>query len=275
MTALPRKTLHRFELAGSVIHAWIAGPTEGPLIALSHGASMDHQMFDQQLNDLTSAGYRVLVWDMRGHGKSKPMGRTPLSVRDLADDLLAILDSLGTDYPVCFGGHSLGGYVAQDIVLTHPDRVACLVIIGCSCMTLPLRRWESLALKSSPYMLRLFPEGYLHKLVAKSTALRPDVQEYALEATGKLNKQEFFQVWKAVSLAARPMPDYRIEQPLFLAHGDQDRAGNIAATSPRWAERDPICLYKVIPDASHNANQDNPEAFNHVLLNFLEQHYQQ
>lgn len=61
--------------------------------------------------------------------------------------------------------------------------------------------------------------------------------------------------------------------PLLLTHGEHDRTGNIARIEPAWAERDPHCRYELVPDASHNANQDNADFFNEVLPNFLSEHY--
>ena len=69
------------ERAGSRIHAGTDGPDGGPLVALTHGASMDHRMFEPQLEPLTTAGYRVLTWDLRGHGRSKPICWAPMSLR--------------------------------------------------------------------------------------------------------------------------------------------------------------------------------------------------
>ncbi|MER6948692.1 alpha/beta hydrolase [Nonomuraea sp. NPDC000554] len=40
----------------------------------SHGAGADHVMFDAQSNYLRAQGYRVITWDMRGHGLSRPAG---------------------------------------------------------------------------------------------------------------------------------------------------------------------------------------------------------
>jgi 3-oxoadipate enol-lactonase len=56
----------------------------------------------------------------------------------------------------------------------------------------------------------------------------------------------------------------------LLTHGDQDRAGTIRRDAPRWAASDPLIEYIVIPEAHHNANQDNPRFFNRILLEFLE-----
>lgn len=259
--------------AGSQIHAWLAGPTNGPLIVLSHGASMNHEMFDEQLGPLLGAGYRVLTWDIRGHGRSQPIGRIPIDVADIAEDLLAILDHLDAPGPICVGGQSLGGYVAQELVYREPERVAALFVIGSTCITMPIALWEQWALRSSPWWFAPWPWRHLKRTVANSTALRPEVRTYAEAAIGTMSKSDFVQIWRGVARSMRPEAGYQIDLPLLLTHGDQDRTGNIARTAPAWAARDTFCRYEVIPDASHNANQDNPEHFNRVLLEFLAEHY--
>jgi 3-oxoadipate enol-lactonase len=269
----PKHTEHVVARAGSQIHAWLSGPAGGPLIVLSHGASMDHGMFNEQLGPLVGAGYRVLTWDIRGHGRSQPIGRVPIDVANMAEDLLAILDHLDISGSICVGGQSLGGYVAQELVYREPGRVAAVVIIGSTCITMPIARWEQWALKSSPWWFVPWPWSHLKRTVAKSTALRPQVRAYAEAAIGTMSKTDFIQIWRGVARSMRPEAGYRIDVPLLLTHGDQDRTGNIARTAPAWAARDPHCRYEVIPHASHNANQDNPEHFNRLLLDFLAEHY--
>lgn len=260
-------------VAGSQVHAWVTGPASCPLIALSHGASMDHRMFDEQLVSLVGAGYRVLTWDIRGHGRSKPIGHIPITVADMAGDLLAILDHLDVSDPICLGGQSLGGYVAQELVYREPERVAALIVIGSTCITMPIAQWELWALQSSPWWFVPWPWSHLKRTVAKSTALRPELRTYAESAIGTMSKSEFVQIWRGVARSMRPEAGYRIDVPLLLTHGDRDRTGNIARTAPAWAARDPYCRYEVIPNASHNANQDNSEHFNRILLDFLSEHY--
>ena len=260
------KTVRR---SGSTIHYWLAGPEDGRLVTFTPGASMDHRMFDEQVSVVASAGYRVLTWDVRGHGRSKPIGED-LSVPAVVEDLLTLMDLSGHEKAV-FVGQSLGGYVAQEALFRHPGRVEALVLIGSTDITALPSRLEYWALRLSPIMFRLWPYGNLRKQIAKNTALKPWVRSYAYEATGMLSKEEFVTVWKAVAGVLHEEPGYRIERPLLLTHGERDRTGNVAKVAPGWAEREPDCRYEVIPQASHNANQDNPAFFNCLLLDFLEQ----
>lgn len=60
--------------SGSEIHYWVTGLEDGPLVAFTHGATMDYRMFDPQVGPVVNAGYRVLTWNVRGHRRSKPIG---------------------------------------------------------------------------------------------------------------------------------------------------------------------------------------------------------
>jgi pimeloyl-ACP methyl ester carboxylesterase len=54
-----------------------------------------------------------------------------------------------------------------------------------------------------------------------------------------------------------------------IAYGASDRSGKVQAYCDRWAEQENRDL-KIIPNAAHNANMDNPEAFNQILGGFLQ-----
>jgi 3-oxoadipate enol-lactonase len=71
---------------------------------------------------------RVIRIDQRGHGRSEaPAG--PYSRTNLASDVIAVLDAEGIDKTILVG-HSMGGIVAMQTALDHPDRIAGLVLIG-------------------------------------------------------------------------------------------------------------------------------------------------
>jgi len=255
--------------AGSLIHYWAVGPDEAPVVVLTHGASMDHRMFDDQLAALLDAGYRVLGWDVRGHGISKPIG-TAFSVPVVVEDLVAILDRLGID-EVALVGQSFGGYVSQEFLFRHPARVSALAVVGATDITTVPSTLEYVALRLSPYLFRIWPAGHLRKTIAERTAETEAVKRYAYNATSQLSKREFVTVWKGVATALHAEPGYVIERPFLLTHGALDGTGTIVRDAPSWAEKGPNCRYEVVPEAGHNANQDNPAFFNRVLLEFLEQ----
>ena len=264
--APPDATHATLEHAGCALHYWLSGPAAGPLVVLTHGAAMDHHAFDLQLPALVST-FRVLRWDVRGHGLSRPTG-TPFSVAQAADDLRALLDHLGAAQAILVG-HSLGGNISQELVFRAPERVRALAACGCTCNTLALSTLEQLQLKLVGPLLRLYPYDLLKRQSARASANRPDVQQYLYEVFGNLSKAEFGQILLATTASLHAEPGYRIRQPLLLTHGADDRTGNISAIAPIWARREPDCRYAVIPNAGHVLQMDNPDAFNRLLLAFL------
>lgn len=261
---------------GTELHYWTTGPDTAPLVVFTHGATLDHRMFDAQVRPVTAAGFQVLTWDMRGHGMSKPIGQG-FTLELAADDLLAILDHLGHD-AVTLIGQSFGGYVTQRFTFLHPDRINAMVIIGCTDLAARPSALMRLARRLLPPLLPVFPIGNFRKRTVAELSLKPEVTERAYEATGHLSKAEFIKIIKAgvdcLGIDAGFGDDYTVPVPFLLTHGAADRAngGIFTRSAPAWAARQPSCTYAVIPDAGHTANEDHPDAFNHVLLNFLARH---
>ena len=258
--------------SGCPIHYWLSGPEDAPPVVFSHGAMMDHHMFDAQVPSVAER-YRVITWDMRGHGSSRPIGDIGegLLIQDLIEDLVALIEHLGYE-KVSLVGQSLGGHLAQDVVFSYPERVTSLATVGSSCSTIKHSKLDRAALRLTPPLFKVWPEENLRKQTVENIAVTPEVREYAHEAMRQLTKEDFMKVWNAVAGLLHHEPGYRIEHPLLITHGEEDKAGNIKKVSPKWAERDPNSRYVVVPAAGHNANQDNPEFFNRILLEFLDEH---
>jgi pimeloyl-ACP methyl ester carboxylesterase len=251
------------------IHYWVAGAEDAPLIVLTHGAGMDHRMFDPQIEPLVDAGYRVLTWDVRGHGLSKPLG-DEFTMELAAADLLALLDELAVEQAILVG-QSMGGYISQYAYLAQPERVRALAMIGSMSVTQPYSEFEMQALAASQSLLANFPYPALIQITAGRVAELPDVQEYVREAMAQLTHDEFNSIWAGVATAisADGVPNRPLEVPLLITHGANDTSGLIRAKAPAWVAAEPQVTYVVIPAAAHNANQDNAAFFNETLLAWL------
>ncbi len=270
MSNLAEFVEHQLTRAGCTLHYWLAGPEDRPLVALLHGATMDHGMFQPQLNALADH-YRVLTWDTRGHGKSRPVSGD-FRLEDCADDLAAILDQLQVQQAVIVG-QSMGGIIAQYVYLRHPERVRAMGMIGSVPIAMPYNRWEVWALKATLPLFDIWPYNHFVKTVVNSIAVQPEVREYARQTIQSLSREDFLTIWKAVSVAVNTtgLPGHQIQVPLLLTHGDQDKTGTIRRDMPKWAKQEPDVRYVIIPNAGHNANQDNPVFFNQVLLDWLKE----
>jgi pimeloyl-ACP methyl ester carboxylesterase len=181
------------------------------------------------------------------------------------------LDSLGAQQVVLVG-QSMGGSISQYLYLTHPERVLAMVMIGAISIAFPYSRWDIALVKASLPLMALWPYGHFKRTLAKTTAVKPDVQAYALATVSKLTQREFLRIWKGVTLSInqKGLPGHYIRVPLLLTHGEHDATGAIRRDAPKWAAYEPDVEYVVISDAGHNANQDNPQLFNQLLLKFLQ-----
>jgi pimeloyl-ACP methyl ester carboxylesterase len=100
----------------------------GTPLVLTHGYSASLEMWREQVAPL-SAKYRLVIYDSRGHGKTTaPADMDQYGIaRDYVGDKLALMDHLGIEQAYV-GGLSMGGMIAQEFALQHPDRVKALLL---------------------------------------------------------------------------------------------------------------------------------------------------
>jgi len=266
MTTEPSLQENILERKGCHIHYWEGGPEGRPLVVFTHGAAVDHRSFNAQV-PVVARDYRVLNWDVRGHGRSQP-ALEPFSVPEAVDDLLAILDRLGAQ-KATFVGHSNGAYISQELAFRQPERVQAIVIADATCITWPRSAFDRWILRSSAAIMGPMPFEMLKKGGLPYLSNRQAVRDYAYEAFSMLTKPQFIAIWNGVITCLHDEPNYKITQPMLLVHGDKDQTGDIKQIAPKWAAASPNCEYHVIPNALHMAPMDNPEFFNKVLMDFL------
>jgi 3-oxoadipate enol-lactonase len=263
----PTITEYVLERKSCPLHYWLGGLEGRPLVVFTHGACVDHHSFDPHI-PVVAQRYRVLNWDVRGHGKSQPMGE-PFSLPLAVEDLLAIVDQLGYKKAV-FVGHSNGTYISQELAFRHPERVQALVIADGTCITWQHTAFGNWIIHISGDLMGLFPFQTLKKAGLSQVSANKAIQDYTYQAYSVIPKENFLAIWKGLTKGLHAEPDYKITQPLLLMHGDQDAMGDIKKIAPAWASREPNCQYVVIPNARHFAVLDNPQFFNKSLMDFLD-----
>ncbi|WP_433431010.1 alpha/beta fold hydrolase [Nonomuraea sp. CA-141351] len=100
------------------------GDPASPPLLLIHGRTANHNDWNG-ITQHFAARYRVLALDLRGHGASDYPGS--YAVTEMAEDVVALLDHLGIERATLIG-HSLGGVVAYQVAMNHPERVERLVL---------------------------------------------------------------------------------------------------------------------------------------------------
>ena len=105
-----------------------SGPKEAPTLVLLHGFGASLQTWDPWVSELEK-DKRVVRFDVPGFGLSGPAANNDYS--DTADvaRLLALLDQLGLQQ-VALGGHSMGGRIAWNFAVAHPERVSHLILVS-------------------------------------------------------------------------------------------------------------------------------------------------
>jgi len=110
------------ELSDGTIHYRLEGPEDGPLIVMVHGYSTPNFVFEQNVDPLIDAGFRVLRYDHFGRGWSdRPKTQYDADLYDRA--LLELLDHLQLAAPFGLVGLSMGGLIASEFTARHPERV--------------------------------------------------------------------------------------------------------------------------------------------------------
>lgn len=233
---------------------------EGPAILLSHGYSATSEMWRGQIEAL-SRRHQLIVWDMRGHGRSDyPQEVSAYSEEATVADMAALLDAVGADRAIV-GGLSLGGYMSLAFHRVHPDRVHALLIID----TGPgfkndeaRKRWNQRALD---YASRFGAEG-----LAYLRTLSPEMAMSTHRSADGLVRAAHGMLTQRNDRVIQSLPDIRV--PSLIIVGANDTA--FLAAADYMAAKIPLAAKVVIPNAGHSANIDQPELFNQAVLQFLD-----
>jgi len=230
---------------------------DGVPALLIHGAGENHLVWPIGLRRLPGTiGYAI---DLPGHGKSTGMGRS--TIADYAAWAISFLDALHIEMAV-FIGHSLGGALAQQLALTHPNRTTALVLMA-----------TGAKLRVAPQLLDLAHNDFSAAvdLIAEwewGSAAPAEIKE--------LGKQQLLLNSPVVML-----DDYRacdafdvreqlktIISPTLIIAGDADRMTPLKHAT-FMAEQIPGARLHVIPAAGHMVMLEAADAVTQAVIDFL------
>jgi pimeloyl-ACP methyl ester carboxylesterase len=285
---------------GTRLHVATAGPADGPPVVLLHGFPELGYSWRHQIPALAHAGYRLLVPDLRGFGRSDVPEATEAYAMDvLARDVLAILDAQGTPTATLIG-HDWGADVAWKTAWMHPDRVSA--VAGISVPFIPRAPAPPLEILRAnlgeDFYIVFFQEEAAERALARDvrrtlTTTRQwsrgwaaetdedprlprhlsqddlDVYVEAFERTGFRGGLSYYRNIDRNWTLTEPFADRRIEQPALFITGERDSVVKFmpAAAMDGWVTdlRDVV----VVPGAGHWVNQERPAEVNGALLRWL------
>ncbi len=248
------------------IYYEINGPDHGPAIVFTHGVGLNSKYYDSQVSFLKDK-YRVLTWDMLGHGNSELLEEN-LNIEDMVNVIVEIMRDNNIEKAV-MAGHSLGSWVSQLAAIYYPDKVSAVVSIGGMPINKPMGTLELVGYKITMIISKIIPFKYLVDFIAKNKAVTPEAQKFAEEACIKMGKKQLFLTIGGMLDAGKIEVTKNFYQPLLITHGSHEMPKYVAKVCKEWHSEVKGSHYAEIPKAGHNANQDNPEDFNQALISFL------
>ena len=245
---------------------------DGPPLLLVHGLGYDHHGWGP-LPALLDGDFRLLLVDNRGVGESEaPKG--PYTVAELAADAAAVLDAAGVERAHVVGV-SLGGFIAQEIAISHADRVDRLVLLSTS--------------PGGPNQYPM-PAGTVevfsaYRRMEREAALRLAVENSCGERAVRERPDLVNEVYAYRLVRAPPVEPWLAQLTAAMEFDAFDRIPEIAAStlalvggadvvidarnSELLAERIPGARLEVVPDRGHLLFWEEPELVARAIREFL------
>jgi pimeloyl-ACP methyl ester carboxylesterase len=262
--------------AGGTTYAYRElGPRGGiPVVFFVHlGATLDN--WDPRIVDRIAKDRHVIAFDNKGVGAST--GQVPDNVEAMADDAYTFITALGFDKIDIFS-FSLGGFVAQDLVVKHPDLVRRLVLTGTGPRggkdidkVVATTYWDMLraaVTRSDPKEFLFFNRDAAGKLAGKAFVQR--LSERTADRDAKIKLKAFRTQLKAITKYGRSAPSdlSKLTHPTLIANGDNDRMvpSVLSEDLHRRIKGSELIIY---PDSGHGGIFQFHEKFAPVAAEFL------
>lgn len=262
-TRLARWTTGICKANGIDIHYLRTGGDQPPLIAL-HGLIGSGACLSPLVRTLKD-GFDVVLPDARGHGKSSAPFEGYL-YRDLASDVVGLMDQLGLDAPILLG-HSMGGMTAAVVASQLGSAIPAVILVDPTFIS-PKRQREvfgSDVAEEHRQSLTLTKSDLLAQSRLRSPHRSAEMLEYLVDARLHTSMAAF-------EVLTPPNPDYRelvrsIQVPIFLVFGER---GIVSLDMARELQTlNPLLQYELIPDAGHGLPYDEPKRLGVAVMAFL------
>lgn len=244
----------------------------GPAIMLVHGHPFDLSMWDAQIAPLTTAGWRVIRFDLRGYGRSSVSPGVTTLTR-FAHDMAALADSLSLG-SITLMGLSMGGQIVMEFHRLFPARLAGLVLAD---TTADAETPEG-RIARNQQADRVLSEGmYPYSCEVLTKMIAPENVELDPRAAGHVMRMMLSTPPEGAAAALRgraERPDYfaslgMCAVPTLVIAGVEDTFTPVSDMEKIRAAI-PDATMTLIERAAHMPNIETSAQFNEVVLRFLE-----
>ena len=251
---------------------------DGTPIVFVHGGWVDHRLWGPQVDSLSDS-YEVIVYDIRGHGRTGASNERRYTMDLFAADLKALVDALVLERPVICG-LSLGGMIAQTYAARYNQHLRALILADTAVSTgLTLRDtltrllFPGWAMRATVRLLG--PSRYVDLAYWLAEVTRGSewfgrdetVRSYVRGTMSSFDTAEFNKVFRAI-YAFREVDLAAVSAPTLVLNGEYESRAVFTHTA-HLQHVLPDVRVAVIPDAGHTSNMENPAAFNREVASFL------
>ena len=270
--------MERTTVNGTELAYRIAGPAEGPAISMIHGYTGNTRNWALTIRPLTAAGWRTLTADNPGHGDSAaPEDLSAYTMENMADAQHGLARSLGFA-PAVVAGHSMGGAIAEEYAIRHPEAVRALVLVdsaGGGPREVPgWAEQRAMMAKGHAYAREHGLEAFWEYQVANGlrpgfSDLTPEMQALAKSEFLRTSLRGYLECGAQLGARRHTLEDLaKLTIPTLVIRGENEGPG-LVQVADDLARVIPGARLEVIPGAGHSPQFEAPERFNAVLLDFL------
>jgi len=254
----------RVRVNGARINFEAAG--DGPALVFLHPNPFDHTIWRYQMGRF-SLWFRVVAMDLRGYGRSDRT--TDCSIATMSDDVAALLDHLGFARSVVVG-LSVGGIIAQEFAVRHPDRLTALVVAGCAASGGDIQEFMDARIEGySKEKLDDYYAAHLRSLTAPDfpkSRMGAYLLETFLERAPTLRREPLVAIYRAIKAWSVKERLGQVRIPSLYLAGEHDPA---LATTREASRLVPGALFHQVPGAGHACCLEAPDEFDRLVLDFL------
>jgi 3-oxoadipate enol-lactonase len=241
----------------------------GKPLVFCHALASRQELWDRQREALREK-FRIVSFDLRGHGDSPPPVSGDYSFESQADDVAALMDHLNIS-SAALVGISVGGEVAQVAAARHPQRFDRLILASTACHTEPARAstWEARIQEAGRRGMPGIAAGTAARWFSESFAsANPDVVEWCRQCVASTKLESYLGLARVIqAMDLRPMLGI-IACPTLVLCGGQDRNTG-PNTAQILAHLIPHSQLAIFAGSGHFPNIEAAERFNRAIEEFV------